>query len=307
MAQKGEFSGSFVPCENCGKVVYKTPYQMKIKKRHFCSNKCQFEKQHSERFEMRKCEVCGKEFECSKLSSKRFCSMRCQSEWQKTRTGEDNPKYKHVNCVCDYCGKTFMVAPYKTELDQKHFCGTECRQKWYAEVFSQQKEWKEASKIRAAKILSDGKIPSTNSKPQIIINGLLDGMGILYRNEKNFKYYSVDNYLIDSNLIIEVMGDFWHCSPIKFPDVNKLRSAVKPNIGKDKAKHTYLLKYYGIEVLYLWEQDIYDRIDVCQELILEYIKTEGILKNYHSFNYSVINGTLKLNDNIITPYFEQVS
>ena len=307
MAKKGELSGEYVPCENCGAIVYKTPYQMKIKKRHFCSNKCQFEKQHDERFENRACEMCGKTFQCSKISTQRFCSTRCQSQWQKTRKGKENPRYAHVECVCDYCGKSFMIAPYKLQLDQKHFCGAECRQNWYAEIFSQQDSWKEQSKIRGAKIMSEKKIPTANTKPQIIINAILDDMNIAYINEQNYKYYSVDNYLSDYNLIIEVMGDFWHCSPIVFPDRAKLRETVVPNIRKDKAKHTYLSTYCGIEVLYLWETDIYKRPDVCKLLIQKYVDSAGRLKNYHSFNYSVVDEKLKLNDIIILPYFEQAS
>ena len=50
------------------------------------------EYQHKERFEIRKCEICNKEFECSKISMQRFCSNQCNSEWQKTRIKENNPK-----------------------------------------------------------------------------------------------------------------------------------------------------------------------------------------------------------------------
>lgn len=39
-------------------------------------------------------------------------------------------------------------------------------------------------------------------------------MNIKYINEKTFKYYSVDNYLVDYNLIIEIMGDYFHANPI---------------------------------------------------------------------------------------------
>jgi hypothetical protein len=38
-------------------------------------------------------------------------------------------------------------------------------------------------------------------------------------------------------------------------------------------------------------------------LINRYIENKGILNNYHSFNYSIIDGELMLNKNIISPYF----
>lgn len=76
----------------------------------------------------------------------------------------------------------------------------------------------------------------------------------------------------------------------------------KKRIPRDKAKHTYIKKYYEIEILYLWENDIYNNIDVCVELIKKYIQKDGVLENYHSFNYHINDGILTLNNNIITPY-----
>jgi hypothetical protein len=46
---------------------------------------------------------------------------------------------------------------------------------------------------RAVKILEDGLVSKTQSKPQIIINTLLDEMNIGYINEKGFDFYAVDN------------------------------------------------------------------------------------------------------------------
>lgn len=43
-------------------------------------------------------------------------------------------------------------------------------------------------------------------------------------------------------------------------------------------------------------------IDMCESLILRYIENNGILSDYNSFNWSYIDGELKLNENIIMPY-----
>jgi hypothetical protein len=37
---------------------------------------------------------------------------------------------------------------------------------------------------------------------------------------------------------------------------------------------------------------------------MEYIRTNGNLQNYHSFNYSMINDQLLLNKNLIVPYMD---
>lgn len=243
--------------------------------------------------------ICNQEFEVSKRSTQTLCSVNCQKEWQKLQIGEKNPRYTRQKAICEYCGKEIVVKKYKTENGQHLFCSTQCRRNWYSRVWSQQDDWKEESRIRAAKILESGAI-GTDTKPQRIINEMLDEMTIKYVNEKSYKYFSVDNYLIEHNLIIEVMGDFWHCNPLKY--IDNFHIIQKKRIPKDKAKHTYMRNNHNIEILYLWEDDIYNHPYLCRRLIREYIKSGGKLQNYHSFNYHIKNNKLLLNGSIILPY-----
>lgn len=299
-ANKMKHTGHDVFCDNCGKKFYRRQYHIDKHEHQFCSNECQMEYQHKERFEIRKCEICNKEFECSKISMQRFCSNQCNSEWQKTRTKENNPKFKSIKMPCTYCGDNIYVAPYKLDIQENFFCNEKCRQAWYANVFSQTDEWREKKRIDAVKILESGVISKTNSKPQQLVDSILDKNKIFYEREKGIKYYCIDNYL-DNNLMIEVQGDYWHCNPIKFHNkINKIQYEIIP---KDKRKHTYVKNTYGIEILYLWESDLYNDLTKCEKLILEYIKTNGKLENYHSFNYRLdLNEELNLCDNIIIPY-----
>lgn len=188
------------------------------------------------------------------------------------------------------------------ERFKHHFCSSKCRQNWYTNIFSQDEDWKEESRIRAAQILENKQI-NTNTKPQVIINNVLDNMHIKYTNEKNAKYFSLDNYLDDYNLAIEVMGDFWHTNPIVYKEYPTREIQIK-RIPKDKAKHTFIKNNYHYEILYLWEKDIYENLDVCEKLIKSYVNNNGKLKNYHSFNYHIENNILCLNQTIIQPYFE---
>lgn len=133
------------------------------------------------------------------------------------------------------------------------------------------------------------------SSVQSTINNLLDDMGILFEEEYDIEYYLVDCYLTDYNLMIEVQGDFWHCSPL----LNKNSVGIKNNVVKDKRKHTYVTNKYNIEILYLWESDVRGNIDLCKMLIETYIQSGGKLDNYHSFNYKTDeNGVLTLIDDI---------
>ena len=53
------------------------------------------------------------------------------------------------------------------------------------------------------------------------------------------------------------------------------------------------------------EDDIYNNIDVCRLLILEYIKSQGVLKNYHSFNYQTEENKFKLKENLTKSFFDK--
>ena len=295
-------NGIETTCDNCGKIIYRTQYRMNLNKHQYCSLKCQKKFIHKETYEIRQCEICGKEFECPKISTQRFCSNKCNSQWQTTVCGVDNPNFTQVLVKCDYCGKEIYVKHYKTLSQDHNFCSTECRQKWYAEIWSQREEFKETKRIIAAQILSSGAISKTNSKPQQIVDSLLDKLNIKYKREENFKYYAVDNYLNNFNLIIEVQGDYWHANPIKFQTMNQTQYNT---IARDKRKHTYILNNHNIHILYLWESDIYNNQELCEKLIQEYIDNNGLLNNYNSFNYHLEGNNLILNSEIIYPYQER--
>lgn len=277
-------------------------YHYNKMKHHFCSSECTIAYRHDIAYEHRTCEICEKDMYVFKKSSQRFCGSICQSKWQKTRTGLDNPRFEGKEISCDWCGKKYCKSGYKLKVQRHFFCSTQCRQDWYAKVWSQQPEWKEESRIRAAKILESGLISQTQSEPQLILNRMLDNMKIKYENEYNIKYYTVDNYLFELNLFIEVMGDYWHCNPIKYSSIKYQRQ--RENIRRDKAKHTYILEQYNIPILYLWETDLVKNQDLCKALIEKFVTKNGMLDNYNSFNYHLEDNSLYLNDEIILAYNE---
>lgn len=295
-------TGKYIQCEYCGKTVYKTLSQYNKREHHFCSNKCQSLLKRIQVFEYRKCEICGTEFYVSNKSTQRFCSNQCQNKWQLENVGFRNPKFQGGYVQCENCGKRYLVGKYKIENGKHHFCSTECRQEWFSNIWSQSDEWKEESRKRAVRILNNNAV-STQTKPQIAVNNMLDNLFIEYRNEEPFVYYSIDNYLPEYRLAIEVMGDYWHSSPLKYSE--KINDKQKHIISRDKAKHTYIKNHHGIEILYLWESDILKHPNLCATLIRHYIANNGCLDNYHSFNYHIDDGNLTLNTDIIHPYQEK--
>lgn len=297
-----EKNGVFIPCEYCGNTIYRTHYQYQKRNHHFCNNQCRASWQVQQSADIRKCEICSSTFVAKRSSPQRFCSAQCQSKWQRGNTGFDNPRFEGAEVACGWCGKMHLVGKYKLQAVERHFCSTDCRQQWYASVWSQSDEWRDVSRRRAVRSLQNN--PAiTDTKPQRIVNSLLEEMNIAYRNEESFEYYSIDNYLIESGLAIEVMGDYWHASPMK--NKTRLSDAQRRAISRDKAKHTYLSNHYHIEILYLWESDILRRKELCIALVREYIDNNGRMPNYHSFNYDIPDGEhLRLKNDIVTPLQE---
>lgn len=294
----GKKNGIYIECEWCGKQIYRTVYQYKKREHHFCSNKCQALKRESETYEHRKCGFCGVDMYVRRSSTKQFCSTRCQNEWQRNRIGFENPKFEGGVLTCQWCGQDYVVGKYKLEHGSR-FCSIECRREWYSKIWSQSDEWKTKSRKRAASLMASNNV-CTQTRPQIIMNDILNALNISYTNEEPFVYYSVDNYLSEYNLIIEVMGDYWHCNPIRYDrPINDRQAEI---ISRDKAKHTFIFKRYGIEILYVWESDLLKSQEKCAALILEYIGRNGELQDYNSFNYNYEDNVLSMLQNPIIPF-----
>ena len=217
-----------------------------------------------------------------------------------------NPKPSRVIVYCSECGKEIEVIPSKLKTQKRFYCSKEClrlgRQKFnsgennpnYNNGKVWTKEMREEASKRAVKRLNERNFNFTNTKPQMIINEILDKKSISFTNEHDCVLYSIDNYLIDYNLMIEVQGNFFHCNPT----MNLPNSRKEEILKKDKAKHKYIKEVYDIEILYLWEKDIIEDVEKCERIIVEYIKNNGILQNYHSYNYEIVNETLQLKEEL---------
>lgn len=265
----------------------------------YCSDECRKNyDRHTGIF--KKCEVCGKEFEVPRSNkSQRFCCLKCQIEWQKTRVGRLNPKYKRVSTICDWCGKEFDMRPYKVGQFQHNFCSIECKREWYSKVWSQREEWKEESRIRAAKILSSGINSETMTKPQIILNDILDDMGLTFKDEYDCKYYSIDTAVFynDDIYFIEVMGTYWHADRRFYEEIPYEMQANR--IKVDKAKKTFVEGTMHKHILYLWEYDLVNEPDLCEKMIEDFINNR--LTIYDS-SYCCFDGDLFIVDDSVVQY-----
>lgn len=247
-----------------------------------------------------------------------YCSYECRDKYKTEYLSKENsPFYKREHIVCTNCKKPIDVIPFDYQKtnefgDSNHFCSQQCyweyRSKYYIGEKHPQygiKRPEELRKILREVMLNNiknGVVPQTMTKPHRKIHQLLVDNGIECENEYLCKYHSIDIYVEQYNLMIEIMGDYWHGSPLKY-SYDKLNKQQLKDVKQDKSKHTYIKKYYNTEILYLWESDINKSIDLCWNLILLFINNNGILENYHSFNYYMDNNTIQLSNNIMLPYF----
>lgn len=233
-------------------------------------------------------------------------------------SGKSNPRYvKKIHVKCDYCGKELIKNPSLSKNKNKNgeshnFCCYQCywnfRSMYYVgdKLYNTGKKMSEdfCNKVRNATLLQyEIGVLDRQTQPQKTVNNILVKNKISYINEKTFKYYSVDNYLVDFNLIIEVMGDYFHANPLVYSCYDTLNDMQIKDVIRDKRKNTYFKKYYKINILYLWESDLKKNVDKCEQLILDYIKRKGELSNYNSFNFHLRDNKLQLNNKIINPYF----
>ena len=265
------------------------------------------------------CKECEEELIIRPSQYKKQKNFHCDKHINHKPSGKNSPFYKQIEVLCTNCGNSYFVAPYdynKTNRfgDNHNFCCQQCyweyRSKYYISnrhsMFGthQSEENKQKQSELVVKMIANGIMPQTMSKPHRKIYELLLQHNIDVENEYPKKYHSIDIFLHNYNLMIEIMGDYWHAHPLKYT-INQLTKQQRKSIKQDRSKHTYIKKYDDIEILYLWESDINKSIDLCWMLIQKYINNNGMLSNYHSFNYHLDQNVLVLNDILVTPLQEQ--
>jgi len=275
------------------------------------------------------CDVCGKEYtkvlhrylEACEKESGSYCSVKCLGKANGIREiGKGNPRYCSVIKVCEVCGKEYECPPRKLKRkdrfgDTHFYCSAECAYKGRSLFYTgdrncsyeYQHDPANAEKIQIngekAREMSMRANAKRYSKIHKKINYILDNNNFGYVNEKKVNKYYYDIYLIDFNLYIEIMGYYWHSNPHVYTEIDKLYDAQIQHCERDAIKNDIIRKNNS-SVLYLWEVDIKNRPQLCEDLIKLFIQRDGNLENYNSFNY---NDDLTLKDEIAFPYFEKKS
>lgn len=281
---KSRYNGKNIPttkvtCSYCHSPINRPKNKIGKQADFFCDITCQSNYRSENSLDSRVCEECGSIYQCKKIDKLRFCGRGCQSAWQsRSRAGKNSATYNHNFSDsdriknCEQCGLEIHIELW--QKDSKKFCSHRCQ------LLSQKKSL---------------------TKPHRIVSEMLTDLNIEHDIEYGVERFSVDCYLNNFNVAIEVMGDYWHCNPEKFNfPINKTQeNGIKRDKKKDK-----ILKDRGIRRLYLWETDVYNFSEKCIKLIIEVVENEDF-NGCHSFNYLLDEqGFLKENNSILFPYWK---
>lgn len=140
-------------------------------------------------------------------------------------------------------------------------------------------------KIRRAR--SKQKFPLKDTKPEKLIQSILEESGITFVKHKIFKLtksYHPADIVIEPDKVIELFGDYWHCNPKDYIRKGQLKSGFKPNdkttggkYAKDKWKRDKDvikgMKKQGYKVLIIWEGELEKELDKTTNKILKFSKS----------------------------------
>lgn len=312
-------------CKLCNKEFLKKPSEFTGHGNHFCSRSCvaKYKSLYSNPNPKKNkikvnCELCTKKFEVNESKVKNnkwlFCSRDCYAKFRSEKLkGDKIHNYQGKISSCDNCGIDTKVTKYYLENRKNVFCSQPCYYEFRSKHYVGENHHNFGTKVTGerlenmrlitAKRIANGEFPHTNTSIQIKINNLSNKLNMGFKEEIQFKYYVLDFYDKDTNLAIEIMGDYWHSNPLKYPEYKDLHDIQKNGVRRDKSKRTYLKKFHNIDILYLWEYDINNNLRLCEELLKKYVSQNGKLEEYNSFNYTLTNERLLLNEELIKPFF----
>lgn len=122
------------------------------------------------------------------------------------------------------------------------------------------------------------KLPSKDTKPELLVQSILKKHRIDFKKHHNFKlsksYHQAD-IVIEPNHVIEVFGDYWHFNPKKYDGESIEKQRGKIIMVKEVWKYDkYVIdemKKQGYKVLVIWESELKTELEKTTEKILKFV------------------------------------
>jgi G:T-mismatch repair DNA endonuclease (very short patch repair protein) len=122
------------------------------------------------------------------------------------------------------------------------------------------------------------KFPFKDSKPELLVQSILNKNGIKFKKHKSFKlsksYHQAD-IVVEPNRAIEIFGDYWHFNPKMYDGESIQRKRRKQIKAKDVWKYDkYVIngmKKQGYKVLVVWESELKNELERTTKKILKFV------------------------------------
>ena len=256
-------------CDLCEKDFYRV--RKDVKENTLCSKKCRNDYLKSVNPSLNSikhvvsCETCKNKFEVvdSKFKSQKFflCSRECYKKHRSKYYNGDklyNYQNEFVECNNSKCTSKVKTSDYYRENNNHQFCSHKCYWEFKSEYYNEY--------YYVPQLFEERK----ETVPESMVRKWLESNCIEYIQEYRIGKYYVDFYIPDTNLIIEVYGDYWHVNPAIYGYEEGKREIHKNQIGKwDKDKlRINDLKSKGYNVRTIWESDVHKNLEYCMNDII---------------------------------------
>lgn len=144
MNKHKEYARNKTKCAWCEKTIFKTDYEVRNYKHHFCNQKCHGKwtsknnRNDNNPLTTRKkvlCNYCRKPVIKQqwqlKQSEHYFCNHGCFGKWYKDNfQGKNNSLWDSIEIPCSYCKKPLFINKCRLKYHKHFFCNMKCFKKW---------------------------------------------------------------------------------------------------------------------------------------------------------------------------------
>lgn len=238
-----------------------------------------------------KCGICEQKTDFIKSGSKWFWSKyKCgrypgQQKWSReakeSRKGRNNPMYginawnkgltKENNEILKSISNKHIGKLVSEQTKIKQSESAKNRQIHGHTGIKHSEESKEKMRQNTLLMIKQGKFKQNKSKCYLEFKKILEELNILFEEEYKVNYWSIDFWLKDYNIFIEVDGDYWHSNPKFYPNGPKTHSQ-KINKENDVRKNHYF-NQHNLILYRFWECDILNNPQEIKDILCKLKKS----------------------------------
>jgi len=116
------------------------------------------------------------------------------------------------------------------------------------------------------------------SKPELLVLNWIKEENYEVETQFHLGNFFYDGHVKESNILIEVNGDYWHCNP-KVYKKGAINEMQKSHVRRDFAKKGFAAKQ-GYYLVTIWEKDIKEKYEKIKEWLLNKIKFNIVEKKH---------------------------